>query len=86
VRYVVAVATIYFIYSLLHTVVEVIFMVPKNGTETRKRVPLLSTTGWHVVQSRLARAMGYDADEEDQVVMTYHFSNAPKSYYTHSSV
>ena len=54
-------------------------MVPKNWTETWKRVPLLSMTGWHVVRSRLARAMGYDADEEDQVVMIYRFSNAPKS-------
>jgi hypothetical protein len=69
----------YFIHSLLHTVVEVIFMVPKNGTETQKRAPLLSTTEWHVVQSQLARAMGYDTDEEDEVMMTYWFSNALKS-------
>jgi hypothetical protein len=54
-------------------------MVPKNGTETRKRVPLLSTTEWHVVRSQLAQAMGYDSDEEDEVVMTYRFSNATKS-------
>jgi hypothetical protein len=79
VRYVIAVVTTYFIHSLLQTAVEVISMVPKNGTETWKRVPLLSTMEWHAVRSRLARAMGYDSDEEDQVVMTYCFSNALKS-------
>ena len=45
-------------------------MVLKNGTETQKRVSLLSTTEWHVVQSQLVRAMGYDADEEEEVMMT----------------
>jgi hypothetical protein len=63
----------------VHTVFEIVFMVPKNGTETRKRVPLLSTTDWHEVRSRLARAMGYDADEESGVAMTYRLSNTAKS-------
>ena len=33
----------------VHTVFEIVFMVPKNGTETCKRVPLLSMTDWHEV-------------------------------------
>jgi hypothetical protein len=54
-------------------------MVPRHGTDTRKRVPMPSTTEWHEVRSRLVRAMGYDSDEESDVLMTYRFSNAPKS-------
>ena len=58
---------------------DIIFMVPKVGSQSQKQIPIPSNTDWYAVQDHLVQAMGYDVDEEDDVSVSYCFGNEPKS-------